>query len=146
MPPPPGPPSMMPPPPGPPNMMPPGPPPTGPPRQQQPADDDVYGGSGLFSNNWRTTQKRGGYGTSMFGETDEGTNGGGMFADDVAVASGNQKIQQQTLVSNGLFGGDALKEGDSGFNPSKAAASSKNKLNSIFDDEDDDDFEEQKKP
>ena len=44
----------------------------------------------MFANNWRSnTQKRGGYGTTMFGEADEGS----MFAEETPVASGNHKIQ-----------------------------------------------------
>jgi hypothetical protein len=109
----------------------------------QAADDDVYGGSGLFQSSWRNnTQKKAGYG--MFaGEDDGGTSG--AFAEE--GINGTITKQKETLVTGGLFSGDALKDNEVGAAPTKTKQGGGNsRLKKVFDDEDeDDDFEEEKK-
>lgn len=95
-------------------------------------EDDPYGSSGLFNNGggWRNTNKRNKGG--MFGEEDGGE--GGLFNAPAPVNQAPPR-NQAPIVSNGLFGGNALKD-DDGDRPGKAGGG---KLNSIFDYEEDDD-------
>lgn len=99
------------------------------------ADDDPYGSSGLFSGGggWRNNNKKN-YG-SMFGDEDGGD--GGLFNTPAPVNQGApQRGAQGPIVSNGLFGGNALKDDEMDSRPGKAGGA---KLNSIFDYEEDDD-------
>jgi hypothetical protein len=96
-------------------------------------EDDPYGKSGLFSGGggWRNNTKRN-YG-GMFGEEDGGE--GGLFNTPAPVNQGPTRTQAP-IVSNGLFGGNALKDDEADSRPGKTGGA---KLNSIFDYEEVDD-------
>lgn len=99
-------------------------------------DDEPYGQSGLFSagGGWRNNNKRN-YG-GMFGEEDGEP---GLFNAPAPVGQGAQR-NQGPVISNGLFGGNALKE-DEIDTRSKAGGGAK--LNSIFDYEEEEDAPQQ---
>jgi len=128
---------LPPPPPGPPGFFQPGQQTTGPSvvgvqAKQTIMDDDPYGQSGLFSGGggWRNNSKRN-YG-GMFGEEDGEA---GLFNAPGPVGQAAPR-NQAPVISNGLFGGNALKEDEVETRPKAGGAA---KLNSIFDYEEEED-------
>ena len=99
-------------------------------------DDDPYGQSGLFSGGggWRNNSKRN-YG-GMFGEEDGEA---GLFNAPAPVGQAAPR-NQAPVISNGLFGGNALKDDEVESRPKAGGAA---KLNSIFDYEEEEEAPQQ---